>query len=579
MSTTVSTSSSTSTTGASTSFTSGSINVSGLGNGTDFNSLIDGLIEADSATLTKYETWDATWKSKVVGFQYLNTKLLALKTQLKGMDTVNEFLTKTVSSSNESAVTATADAEAVTTTHAVVVGQLAQTDILTTSSGASSLTTSICTSNTNFSFSYAGVKYTISNISAGSTLTTLVNTINNNAQTSSKVRATTIYDGSAYHLQLYGMDQGDGNQLYISNTGGLQFGVSSFKNTQNAQSAHIRVDGFPTSGWISRDSNTIDDVVPGLTFTVKTANSNTSIQVGVTTDTDSVKANIKAFVSNVNTIYTLIQALTKVSNSSGTATGSLLTGNYGVQIIQSTIQDVISDLGLGFSMYDSKTQTGDYYSTLSQIGISTDADESSSTYGLLVIDEDTLDAALEKDSDGVAELFSADYDGVSNSKDFTYLGRISGKTKPGQYSVKVITSAAGISSATINGVKAGVDGWKITGLTGDAAGLVMQLNSYGANTTYTGTINLKQGKAGEMVDTLTTLTNTSTGPLAILEDNYGDIITDIEDKIAQEEQRLATKKSHLKEQYARLDSKLNTLTNEQSQLTSTISQLSSSSSS
>jgi len=109
--------------------------------------------------------------------------------------------------------------------------------------------------------------------------------------------------------------------------------------------------------------------------------------------------------------------------------------------------------------------------------------------------------------------------------------------------------------------------------------LVITLDNHNANSTYTGTVSLKQGKAGEMVDTLQDLTSTTDGPLSILEDNYGDIMTDIDDKITREKKRLATMKTRLQAQYARLDSLLNKLTNTQSQLTSTISKLSSSSSS
>jgi len=565
---------STSTTSATTSFTSGSINVSGLGNGTDFNSLIDGLITAESATKNQMEDWKAQWELKVEGFQYLNKKLLALKTTLGGMDTVNEFLTKTVSSTSDS-VTATADSDAIEGSHSVIVGQLAQNDILTTASGVSSLSSTVTATATNLTFSYAGQTYTISNIGAGSSLTSLVSYINNNAATKDKVRATTIYDGTSYHLQLYGMDQGAGNQVVISNTGSLVFGAGTFQNTQDAKSALVKVDGYPVGGgnWISRDSNTVDNVIPGVTLTLKQANSNAAIQIGVTTDTSAIKANIEKFISAVNEVRTALQALTKVSNSSGTATGSLLTGNYGVQIIGTQLKDVVTDLGLGFNVYNSTTGSGDYYSSLSQLGISTDADESSSTYGQLILDEDKLDAALKQDSEGVSKLFAANYDGESDSPDFSYLSRINGKTKAGSYNVKIITSAAGISSATINGQPAGIDGWKVTGLTGDAAGLVVQLDNHTANSTYTGTVDIKLGKNGEMVDKLAELTNSTDGPLAILEDNYGEIMDSIDDKIAREEKRLTNLKSTLKAKYARLDSLLNTLTNTQTQLTSAISAL------
>lgn len=566
---------STSTSSATTSFTSGSINVSGLGNGTDFSSLIDGLITAESATKTSMEKWKAQWQLKVEGFQYLNKKLLALKTTLGSMDTVNEFLTKSVSSTSDN-VSATATSDAIEGTHSVIVGQLAQNDILTSASGVSALSSSVTNSTTNMTFSYAGQSYTISNIGAGTSLTSLVNYINNNGATKDKVRATTIYDGSSYHLQLYGMDQGAGKQVVMSNTGSLVFGAANFQNTQEAQSARIKVDGYPvgSANWISRDSNTVDDVIPGIALTLKQANSNASIQIGVTTDAAAIKENIKTFIDAVNEVRTALRALTKVSNSSGTATGSLLTGNYGVQLIGTQLKDVVTDMGLGFNAYTSSTGEGDYYSALSQLGISTDSDESSSTYGMLILDEDALSAALTKDSEGVAELFAANYLGTSESPDFSYLSHINGKTKAGSYDVQIVTSATGISSATINGVKAGVDGWKVTALTGDAAGLVVQLDNHTANTTYSGVVDLKLGKTGQMVEKLTELTNSTNGPLAILEDNYGEIMDSIDDKISREEQRLTRLKATLKEKYARLDSLLNTLTNTQTQLTSAISALS-----
>lgn len=568
---------STSTTTSTTSFTSGSINVSGLGNGTDFTSLIDGLIEAESATKTQMENWKAQWEYKVQGFQYLNTKLLALKTTLGGMDTVDEFLTKSVTSTSDSSVSATATSEAVTGAHSIIVGQLAQNDILTTASGVSSLTSTVTSANTSLTFSYGGTSYTISDIGAGSTLTSLVNFINANSATKDKVRATTVYDGSSYHLQLYGMDQGAGNQVVISNTGSLVFGAATFQNTQNAQSSLVKVDGFPlgSGNWISRNTNSVEDVIPGVSLTLKQANSNASITIGVTTNTDAIKTNIETFISAVNEVRSALQALTKVSNSSGTATGSLLTGNYGVQLIGTQLKDVITDMGLGFDVFNSTTGTGDYYSALSQLGISTDADESSSTYGMLVLDEEELDEALANDPDGVAELFAANYDGQSDSADFSYLGRINGKTKAGSYDVNIVTGATGITSATINGVACGIDGWRITALSGDAQGLVIQLDNHTLNSTFSGAVDLKLGKTGELSEKLAELTNDTSGPLAILEENYGEIMDSIDDKIAREEQRLAKLKSRLKDQYARLDALLNTLTNTQTQLTSAIEQLSS----
>lgn len=559
-------------------FTSGSINVSGLGNGTDFNSLIDGLITAEKVHINRLTAWKTEWTSKVTQFQNLNTKMLALKTTLTGMDTMNEFMTKAVASSSDAALTASADSNADVSTHTVVVGQLAKNDILTTSSGVSSLTSSITSQNTHFSFTYAGSNYTVSNIGAGTTLQGLVNFINNNATCSGKIRATTIYDGTNYHLQIYGMDQGASNQVVLTSMGSMVFQPAAFTNTQDAQSARVKVDGYPVGAnvWLERSSNTITDIIPGVTLNLKQADPNTSLTIGITTDTDGVKQNIKTFISQVNEVRTLIKALTNVTTTGGEAVGSLLTGNYGVQIIGTQLKDAVAGQGKGFEMYTQSGNTvyGDFYSSLSQLGIKTDAEEGSATNGLLVLDETVLDTALKDRPTEVAQLFAADYLGESKSQDFSYLDHINGTTKAGSYSVRVVTGPAGITEAYIDGKRAGIDGWTVTGLTGDAAGLVINLDNHTANSTYTGTVNIKQGKIGEMVDKLKELTNSTSGPLAILEDNYGDITKNIDDKIEREETRIATLKQTLVNKYARLDALLQTLTQKQTQLTSTITQLS-----
>lgn len=570
------------TTSITSAYTSGQTNISGLGNGTDFNTLIDGLVKAESVHITSLESWKKEWEDKVTEFQSLNTKMLALKTTLEDMDSMDSFMAKAVSTSDSSSLSATADSSAQVSTHSVIIGQLAKNDILTTTSGVSALTASVVTTSTDLTFSYAGTSITLSNISAGTTLTGLVNYINNNALCSGKIKATTIYDGSVYHLQIYGMGQGDANQVVLSSTGGLVFNTAAFANTQNAQSAHLKVDGYPvgSSSWLSRDTNTVTDVIPGLTLNLKQADPATAHLIGITTDTDAIKENINTFVSQINEVRTLIKDMTKVDTTDAeNPVGSLLTGNYAVQMISTQLKDICSDKGLGFNYYNVSGNiiSGDFYSSLSQLGISTDADQGSTTSGLLVLDEDVLDSALASNPDAVGMLFAADFVGESDSSDFSYLSRINGTTKAGSYEVSIVTNSTGIASATINGHAAGIDGWRITGAYGyDEAGMVIQLDNKSLNSTMTGTVNLKQGKAGELVTKLKALTSSTDGPLKILEDNYGDITDGIDDKIDRETTRIANLKATLQAKYARLDTLLGQLEAQQTALTSAIDQLTSS---
>jgi flagellar hook-associated protein 2 len=572
---------------------SGQISFAGLGSGTDFNALIEGLMSIEQRRVTSLETWKATWEEKVEEFKDLNSKMLSLRSTLKNYDTVNEFLAKSVSTTDSSVLTASADGDAESGNYQVEIGSLASNDVFITSSGVSDLNTSVVTGNSNFTFSYGGESYTVSNIAAGTTLAGLVNTINTNPESSKHIRASTIFDGTNYHLQLAGRDLGADNQLVISNTGSILFGPSDFQETQDASNSQMRINGFPSAagGWLERDTNTITDVIDGLTLNLKEASPGSTVKVTVATDTEQIKENIRTIVDEINEVRQKILDITAVDDSQEEVKGSILTGNYGIQIISQKLNDITAQKGVAFDFYNDETGEGDLFSALSQVGITTDAEKGSPTYGLLIIKEDsddpskkfmTLNYALDEDPDAVARLFSDNLRGESKSADLSYIASVDGMTSAGVHEVEIITSGAGISSATINGeaVSISADGLTITGQQGtEAAGLQVRLTNFQPNTTITGDINLKDGKVNELIDELSVLTkeyNEFTddgGPLNVLIHNYGDIMDSIDKKILFEENRIAKMEYNYKLKFSRLDATLNKYSNIQTQLSSQISQL------
>lgn len=558
-------------------YSSGAINFTGLGNGTDFSKIVEGLVDVEKNRVRRLEKWKSSWETKNAQFKDLNTKMLSLKSQLESINTLNKFLSKSVSTSDSTKLTATATSDAMEATHTIQINQLATNDVHITTSGASSLDSSITSSTTNFTFSYAGENHTISNISAGTTLQGFVNLINNHADSRSHIRATTIFDGSVYHLQLSGLDQGSGNQLEISDAGSIIFGASDFTETQNAVSSQIRINGFPASdaGWIERDSNSIDDVIEGMTLNLQEADPNSIHQLTVVTNTAGIKENIVKFVDQVNIVRAQIKAITDVDDEGN---GSILTGNYGVDIIGQNIKNITAGMGKGFVNWDPDTLTGDKYTALSQIGILTDAEKGSTSFGLLRIDEKELDKALKENPTAIAELFATTAQGKSQSPDFTFQSLIDGYTKAGVYDIEIVSDGSGITSATINGEEAKISGWEITGLKGNATGMSIRLDNRGAGT-YSGQVSIKQGKTGEMIDELRELTkpfnefNYEGGPLAVLQSNYKDIMDSIDQKIEFENKRIERMERNLKLRFSRLDALLGQYELRQGQLSSAIGQL------
>jgi flagellar hook-associated protein 2 len=551
--------------------TSGQITYSGLGNGTDFDALITKLVQVEQGRITTLQTWKQSWVNKQECFQELNTAMLSLKSTLEGMDTEGEFLVKTTDSTNSSVLTATTGSNALDGSHEITVVRLATAKAMVTATGYASADVDINPSATDetFAYAYQGKTYSVS-VGANASLTDLASIINNDPNNAG-VKAGVVYDGSQYYLQLRGMDTGDSASLTIDASTTLTgFGAANFDTITSNASAQLKLDGWPTAAgsYITRETNTVTDLVSGVTLHLKSTG---TVTITTATDTAAVRENIQTFVEQMNTVRTLLQELTKYDSSS--QQGSILTGNYGLQLIDTKLKTAVAGKGVGFD-YDADT-----YSVLSQLGITTDAEEGSDTEGLLIINEDTLSAILASNASAAAELFAASYVGRTDTSEMALSSYISGTTQCGTYDVSYTTDASGkITGATINGHPAT---WHsnsnlITGAHGyDEAGLVIKAIDVTAGT-HTGTVSLKQGKTGELVDLLGELTDNTDGPLHILDENYDDITAMIDDKIAFEQRRIATYASNLRKRFSKVDSLLSTYNQMQTQLTSSIDQLSSS---
>ncbi|WP_029893659.1 flagellar filament capping protein FliD [Desulfohalovibrio reitneri] len=550
---------------------SGAIRFTGLGSGTDFDSIVEKLVQIEGIQKRRFEHWKETWELKQEGFNELETQLFSLKSTLEGFDRPGEFLTKDAESTNPDALTATAGADAEDGTYTFSVNQLAQTQIVTMDTAESDLTDQVNStgSNATFAYNYQGTEFQV-DVPDGTTLSGLVNAINNDPDNPG-VRASTIkVSDTEYHLQIRGLDTGADNTLVVSSNSNLTgYTAADDTITQQAQDAELRINGYPSNAWITRSTNSVDDVVEGLNLLLKdVTGSNASINVSVETDRASIEENIRTFVDSVNEVRQMIIDLTDFDELK--EQGSLLTGNYGVEMISKNLKDIVASKGVGFDYSD------DTYSALSQIGILTEADEGSSQAGLLTIDQEALDEALNNDLEAVASIFSAYYDGKTDSSDFIFASSLEGTTEPGTYDVSYEVDAGGnVINATIGGVAANYDAsnQQLTAQSGDPRGLSVQVNNL-TQGTYSGEVRLKVGKTTQMVDELKQLTNSQEGTLSILEDNYQNIIDNIDRKIENEERRLEQYQRRMKNRFARLEATLQNYNGIQQSLQSQMSQLS-----
>ena len=345
------------------------------------------------------------------------------------------------------------------------------------------------------------------------------------------------------------------------------FAQADFTETQSAQDARIKVDGYPTgsSEWITRSTNTITDVIDGVTLHLQDTG---TVQVTMTRNTESLVQKLQAFVEAFNKVVSYIRDNTKYDAS--TKTAGILMADSTVTGMSSSLQSALSRKAQGFLL------NTDTFLTPGHLGLQFDAE------GVLSLDGSAFDDAIAEDYEGVLALIGADKTGSSNSSMVQFYGASSRYTAAGSYSVQVVVSGGAVTSARIKSAgdstyrDATVDGNIITGNSTfdangnpvhDENGLQLSVDT-SVDGTYTATVQVKQGFAGTMEDIVDNIVKSRTGYLTVDQDAVQDNIDSLEDRIAQEEERLEGVQARLTLKYAQLEATLTTLKGQLTSLSS-----------
>jgi flagellar hook-associated protein 2 len=358
-----------------------SITFSGLSTGLDTASIISKLMSVERAPETRMLSTQSNYKSQLSILQNINSKLQALQTKARALDTLGEFASYAASSSEEGAVTAKATGDANPGKYAVEVTQLAQAGRNYSGPFASKTTAGLAGAGTLQIQVGTGDAVQVE-ITADDTLESVVSKINGSG---AGVTAGLVYTGTSYRLQISGKETGAANTLSFTEGGTLALGLDEPASVyQQAQDAMLEVDGYG----ITSATNDVSGAIPGVTLTLRDETTGAA-EIEVDTDPSAMKAKINEFVSAYNAVVSIIGgefAFTGQAKGAGH-----LTGDSTLRTLQQQLGSSISSPvdGLGFS-----------YTALSEIGVTTNRD------GTLAVDTTKLDTALAKDTAGVASLFA-----------------------------------------------------------------------------------------------------------------------------------------------------------------------------
>lgn len=357
-----------------------SITISGLSSGLDVDAIIDGLVAAESAPLNRLATKKSDVQAASTTISGLSTKLSTLRSAANDLADLSHFASYAATSS-DSAVVATVTGAAAPSAYDVKVTSIAA-EQRTYSDAQTSSTDALGLGGTLSIQVGSGAAIDV-NVTAGDSLSAIASKISSSG---ARVAASVVYDGSAYKLQVRGLDTGASNAITFGESG-FSLGLSTLANTfQKASNAVIEVDGMT----VSRANNQFVGVLPGVTLTV-TKKTATPATVSVAADPDGLATKIGSFVKAYNDVIN--SAHTAIGFGTKTATNKELAGD---STIRSALEKVTRIIGSPVTGASGK------YKTLTSVGLESNSD------GTLKLDTTKLKSALAADSASVSRLFVVD---------------------------------------------------------------------------------------------------------------------------------------------------------------------------
>jgi len=538
--------------------------VSGFASGIDWQKTIDMLMQIERQPVDRMVQRKALYQQKTAAWNAISEKLTALQSSAQSIDTQDELLRKTAASSDTNIISASAKSGAVSGTHTIEVNQLAQSEVYVHSGGWADLNSTAVYSGTGgqFVYNYDGSTYTVS-VPNNATLLDLVQLINND-ENNPGVTASTIDDGGTtdpVHLVLTSDDPKSANSFSIdasTNLGtGTEFDDASWTRTKNAQEAEIRVDGYPPASWITRTSNVIDDVLEGLTLTLKDTTTS-AVNVSVEDDYTAIKQRVSDWVKAYNDVMKEIS--TDIRYDSENEVQGILMGDSQVRTVRDQLTNIMVNVVPGLP-------SGSEYLSLGDIGLEV------STSGTITINDDELQAALENNAENVANLIAKST--ATNNSSLQFLSSTDA-TEGGSYDVQATYLASGLLDAsgtnTIDGYAATVESGNIlVGKDGTPVeGLRVQFAYPGGGAgTASATVRYGTGTAVQVDNKISTYTDSFDGLIKGVKDAYQSQIDNLDDQITAYEQRLATKKEMLTKQFLAMEDAISKAKN-QSNWTSAI---------
>jgi flagellar hook-associated protein 2 len=362
--------------------TSNSNSSSGLGAGIDVASVVNQILQADRAPEQVWQSQQSDLQNQASALNTINSYLSDFSSKTNALkDTFGALASKSVTSSQPTVVGATAQASAAPGTHTITVTNTASTssyytDVVPTGGTFANGTFSIQVGH--------GSANPITIDSTNNTVQSLASFVNGNTQTLG-VSANVVNDANGSRLVLVSNTSGLPGDLTLSGSLKLASDNSTVGTTKIAgANASFSLDGIP----LTSSSNTVNNVISGVTLNLLSGSSGSTVQLSVSSDTGGASDAVNAFVSSYNTLLSAINAQFAVTAGSSAPP---LEANSSVRELQS---DLLSNM-----TYSLAGNNG--FTSLASLGINMNND------GTLSVDSSQLTNVLQNNFGDFQNFFQS----------------------------------------------------------------------------------------------------------------------------------------------------------------------------
>ena len=397
--------------------------VSGLSSGLDTDSIITKLMQLEQAPITQLQNRKTTYQTKVDLWSVIRTQLSALRTSVDGLKNLSDVNAHTTAISSDTGIV---DVKVTGTpspgTLSFTVDRLATNHQLSSHSPFASADALVGAGT--FTVTVGGVGHDVIT-TASTTLQQLATSVSNLGV---GVTATVVSLGAADSRLVLSADETGTAAAFTA--GGTQSGLATFDVAEDAKDAQVTIGSGPGALVVTRASNEIADLLPGVSLTLK-AKSTAPVTVTTGRDADGLVDAVTKLVTQANTILSTLDKATAYDAEA--KQGGPLQGDASAWGLAMDLRTAVSDL---------VARAGSYRAA-SSIGITLNRT------GQFDVDKTKLRSAVESDPDAFARLLARGGSSLDARLGFVAAGD---RTKPGSYAVQI--TSAGAAAAVTGGVYA-----------------------------------------------------------------------------------------------------------------------------